>query len=106
MIGVNIKKGITISPKVFMDYLNPNLITINDGSIIGEGAKLQAHFFNQGTYVIGKIRIGKHSVIGAGARLLPGTIIEDNVIIGVDSVVSGYVPNNTKINPNSFYKLF
>lgn len=96
----------TIAPKVFMDYLNPSLISIGDESIIGESAKLQAHFFNPGKCVIGNIHIGKRCVIGAGARLLPGTVINNYSTIGVDSTVSGYVPNRIKINPNSFYKKF
>lgn len=108
-MGVNIKEGVygtpTIAPKVFMDYLNPDLVSINEGSVIGEGAKIQAHFFNPGKFVIGEIRIGKRCVIGAGARLLPGTIIKDYSIIGVDSTIYGIVPEKTKINPHSFYKL-
>ncbi|HLE06955.1 MAG TPA: hypothetical protein VI790_06380 [Candidatus Nanoarchaeia archaeon] len=104
-IGVQLGEC-TISPKVFMDYLNPSLISIGDESIIGEAAKLQAHFFNPGKCVIGNISVGKRCVIGAGARLLPGTVINDYSTIGVDSTVSGYVPTKTKINPKTFYKKF
>ncbi len=107
-MGINVQKtedaAPTVSPKVFMDYLNPSLISIGAGTIVGEGAKIQAHFFNPGRYVIGEIRIGKKCVVGAGARLLPGTIIRDSVKVGVDSVAAGYVDENVK--PLSFYEKF
>ncbi len=41
------------------------------------------------------IVIGNNVFIGMGAIILPGTIIEDNVIIGAGSVVRGNVPTNS-----------
>ena len=96
----------SIAPKTFIDYLNPKLIKIGAGTISGEAAKFQAHFFNPRRYVIGNINVGKMVAIGAGVRLMPGTDIRDSAIIGVDSTVSGYVPEGAHVAPNSYYKCF
>lgn len=107
-IGVKINQGIkgvpTIAPKVFIDYLNPELLSIGEGSIIGESAALQAHFFNPGKYVIGNISISEQAVIGSRAHLLPGAHVSRKAQVGVGSVINGIVPEGMKVEPNSYYK--
>lgn len=41
------------------------------------------------TYIDGDILIGSNVFIGAQVTLLPNTIIEDNVVVGANSVVKG-----------------
>ncbi|MFA5406292.1 MAG: hypothetical protein WC307_02960 [Candidatus Nanoarchaeia archaeon] len=105
-MGVRVNGEPTVSPKVFMDYLNPSLIYLGDGAVIGEAAKLQAHFYNAGKYIIGEIMVGERATIGAGARLLPGTVICNDCVVGVDSTVMGYLSAGKHVLPNSFYKNF
>ncbi|MBR9681694.1 MAG: hypothetical protein GOV00_02755 [Candidatus Altiarchaeota archaeon] len=109
-IGVGLpeteNKSTTVAPKVFIDYLNPNLIYVGPGSIIGEGAKLQTHFFNPGTYIIGLIVIGDQSVVGGSTRLLPGSLCGAKSIIGSDSTFTGYLPRGGKVAPRAFYDGF
>jgi acetyltransferase-like isoleucine patch superfamily enzyme len=45
--------------------------------------------------VFGPIKIGSNVFIGYGAIILPGTVIEDNCVIGAGSVVRGVVPQNS-----------
>lgn len=52
---------------------------------------------NKNADIFHPITIGNNVFIGYGATILPGTIIEDNVIIGAGSIVKG------KINANSVY---
>jgi len=46
------------------------------------------------------VRIGKDCMIGAGAVLLPGTVLEDGCIVSPNSVVSGSFPKNAIIVGN------
>lgn len=45
--------------------------------------------------VFGSIKLGNNIFIGYGAIILPGTIIEDNVVIGAGSVVKGLITANS-----------
>lgn len=45
--------------------------------------------------LFGTIEIGDNVFVGAGAILLPGTIIEDNCVIGAGSVVRGRIPEGS-----------
>lgn len=42
-----------------------------------------------------KIKIGNNVFIGYGAIILPGTIIEDNVIVGAGSITRGKLKSNS-----------
>lgn len=42
-----------------------------------------------------KIKIGNNVFIGYGAIILPGTIIEDNVIVGAGSIARGILKSNS-----------
>jgi acetyltransferase-like isoleucine patch superfamily enzyme len=49
---------------------------------------------------IKEIQIGNNVFVGMGAILLPGTIINNNVIIGSGSVVRGIIPENSIVIGN------
>jgi len=66
---------------------HPNGIVIHPGSIIGQNCLI----FQQVT-IAGKVQIGYHVDIGAGAKILGPVVIGDNVRIGANSVVTKDVP--------------
>lgn len=45
--------------------------------------------------MLGPITVGDNVFIGMNSMLLPGTVIEDNVIIGAGSIVHGKIPANS-----------
>lgn len=45
--------------------------------------------------VFGPIKIGSNVFVGYGVIILPGTVIEDNCVIGAGSVVRGVIPANS-----------
>ena len=55
----------------------------HSNSVIGE-----REYFSQ-NYTDGNISIGNNVFIGAQCTILPGTVIEDNVVIAANSVVRG-----------------
>jgi acetyltransferase-like isoleucine patch superfamily enzyme len=83
----------------------PYLITIGDHVEITDNVRFITHdggvlvLNNMGALqnadVFGKISIGNNVFIGLNSIILPGTIIEDNVVIGAGSVVTKDIPSNT-----------
>lgn len=87
-----------------MCYVNVQngCLTIGDYVAIGPGTKIivysnyyQQEQFVTNTYLTKDIWIGSNVFIGANCTLLPGTFIEDHVIIGANSVVKGTLETNS-----------
>ena len=71
-------------------------IEIGDGVAIGPGCKIIAYSNDYKKdqecvelKAIGEIMIGDNVFIGANVTILPGAIIEDNVVVGAGAVVKG-----------------
>ena len=90
---------ITIGKKVFFNHncavTSMESITIGDGCMFGNNLVIVDHNHKikngDNEYECKPIRIGNKVWIGANCTILPGTIIEDNAIIGANSVVKGCV---------------
>lgn len=74
-------------------------IQIGDNVILATGVHLLAHDGSLlrflGYSKIGNIKIGNNVFIGERATVLPGVTIGSNVIIGVGSVVTKDIPDNS-----------
>lgn len=76
-------------------------VNIGDDVAIGPGTKIVSY---SNAYVPGKdicsstitddVVIGDHVFIGANATILPGTVIESNVVIGAGTVVRGHLASH------------
>lgn len=99
--GVKIEKNVIISPFVLIDLVYPELITLKEGVTIGPYVKIFSHnkssnyLAEQGLQpdIIKPVVIKKHSVIGAGAVILPGVVIGTCSVIVPNSVVHQDVPD-------------
>lgn len=83
--SVRIGSGSTISANVFITDMDHD-ISVKDKSVMKT-----PNIISSGTV------IGKYSFIGAGVVILAGSTIDDNVVIGANSVVKG------KLNCSSIY---
>ena len=72
------------------DYtmVGPNVIIATAGHPIVPELRAQGYQYNA------PVRVGKNCWLGAGAILLPGVTIGDNVVIGAGSVVTKDIPSN------------
>ncbi len=77
--------------------IDKNTCTIGDHVAIGPFCTFICHsnsvngekeYFTQ-NYTDGDIKIGNNVFIGAQCTILPGTIVEDNVVVAANSVVKG-----------------
>ena len=80
-------------------------LKIGDNVLFGENVKLYDHdhryggfpfSINKHEFTVKNVSIGNNVWIGSGTIILKGTTIEDNVIVGAGSVVSGTILKNTK----------
>ena len=72
-------------------------VTITNSTVLAHDGSTKKPF---GYSKIGGVTIGNNSFIGYGSIILPGTIIEDNCIIGAGSVVRGHIPSDSLVIGN------
>lgn len=100
-----------INYDVNFDLTKPNMIYVGAGTVITKGCIILTHDYsiecglvsikkNNVDYesqFLREVHIGENVFVGYNSIILPGSIIEDNVIIGAGSVVRG------KLEKNSIY---
>lgn len=96
-MGVKIGKDVAISPGVLIDPFFPELISIDDGSIIGWDAKIITHEYLIDEILIGEVKIGKKVLVGNSSIVRPGVILGDGSIVGYNSLVNKDVPPKTLV---------
>src|SRR3989339_711800 len=92
MIGVKIGKDVTISPDVILDWLFPELITIDDGVLVGGDMIIATHEFIIDRIMLGRVRIGKQAMLASWVCVNPGVDIGERSIIGLFSYCRDDVP--------------
>jgi len=96
-LGVEVGKDVVIGPKVWLDPLFPQLITIEDGAIIGCGSRILTHEFLINAVRIGRVHIGRQSLIGSFSTVRSGITIGEGSIIGMMSFVNKDVPDKARV---------
>lgn len=96
-MGVKIGKDVAISPGVLIDPFFPELISIDDGSIIGWDAKIITHEYLIDEILIGEVKIGKKVLVGNSSIVRPGVILGDGSIVGYNSLVNKDVSPKTLV---------
>lgn len=83
-MGARIGRGTIINTHRLWDV---DLIEIGEGCVIGGNASISAHVLQGDRGRLRKVRIGNHVTIGANTSVMPGVVIEDNVVVGANSLV-------------------
>lgn len=103
-----------VARDVKFDLTDPSKISIGNGTVITSKCTILVHDYSIecGLVAIGKedkmyeayqikeVKIGNNCFIGQNSFIKPGTIIEDNCIVGAGSVVSGNIPKNSIVIGN------
>ncbi|MEM4133897.1 MAG: acyltransferase [Candidatus Micrarchaeia archaeon] len=95
MTGMKIGKNVSIGLGVTFDIFFPELIKIEDNTIIGFNSTILTHEFLQEELRIGNVDIGKNVMIGANCTILPGVKIGNNAKISAMSLVNKDVRQNS-----------
>lgn len=96
-IGVKIGQRVFIASTVALDLQFPELITIEDGVIIGMGAHIATHEVTHTHIRLGKVHIGKNALIGGQSTVRSGVNIGENAVVALRAFVTESVPDNTLV---------
>lgn len=65
---------------------DPELISIGDGVHLGDFSCIVPRFYSSAGFTYGNIKISKNSIVGSQSLVLPGSLIQDDVILGALSI--------------------
>ena len=103
-MGAHIGKNVEIMQMVWLDHYRPELIWIDDNTLIGAFTRITVHAYEGGgRFRYGLVEIGKNCLIGAGTgigpikiedgvRTLPGTTLSPYLVRVRAGSVVGYAP--------------
>ena len=97
LLGMKIGRGVFIAPQVYVDPMFPRLIEIADDAVLGVGCRLFTHEYTATHFRIGRVRVGKGSVVGAFATVRPGVSLGSKVTVGFNSYVNRDVPDGDTV---------
>lgn len=78
---------------------DPKLISIGAGVHLGDFCRLIPGFYSSGGFTNKKIEVHDNSVVGSQSLILPGSVVENNVILGALSIV----PMNSVLQKGGVY---
>ena len=94
IFGVRIGKGVSIAYNVLPDPLFPELLTIQDGVMIGSDCELATHEFLRESFSLARTIIRKNAMISGYTIIRRGVTIGENAITGAICFVSSDVEDN------------
>lgn len=97
LMGAKIGKHCSI--RAINPVSNPELMSIGAGVHLGDFSKMITGFHSSNGYTRGKIEVQDNSVIGSQSLILPGSLIQKNVIVGALSVA----PMNSTLQEGGLY---
>ncbi|KAK7262556.1 hypothetical protein RJT34_30130 [Clitoria ternatea] len=97
LLGANIAKHCSI--RAINPVSNPELLSLGAGVHLGDFSRIITGFHSSSGYVRGKIEVRDNSVIGSQSLILPGSLVQKNVILGALSVA----PMNSVLKEGSVY---
>ncbi|KAK2382141.1 long-chain-fatty-acid--AMP ligase FadD26 [Trifolium repens] len=96
-LGAKIGKHCSI--RAINPVSNPELMSIGAGVHLGDFSKIITGFHSSNGYTCGKIEVQDNSVIGSQSLILPGSLIQKNVILGALSLA----PMNSILQEGGLY---
>ncbi|KAG8370894.1 hypothetical protein BUALT_Bualt13G0030900 [Buddleja alternifolia] len=85
------KVGQHCSIRAINPVSDPELVSLADGVHLGDFSRIIPGYYTSSGYISGKIEIQDNSVVGSQGLVLPGSVLEKDVILGALSVA----PANT-----------
>jgi len=77
LLGGRIGKNVAVAGVI----VDPELTTLDDGCVIGEGAIVSSHVMARGRFVLAEVRVGAGATIGGGAGLMPGVRVGTGAVV-------------------------
>ena len=90
--GVNVGKNIFLGEGVVIDTIRPDLLTIGDNTLITARCMILTHFYKDGNFYYGDVKIGNGCFIGMNTIIANSVTIGDGAVIGAGSIVTKDIP--------------
>lgn len=87
-MGVKIGQNVYLAPGVFLDPVLPELIELADDAFLGMECRIMVHEYTATSFRLGRVRVGRGSVIGAFSTVRAGIEIGEQVTVGFNAVVT------------------
>ena len=87
-IGVKVGQNVFIAAMVQLDIQYPELITIDDGAILGMYSHIATHEVTHTHIRLCKVRIGKNALIGGQATVRSGVTVGDDSVVAMRAFVT------------------
>lgn len=97
LMGVRIGRDVYISPGVVIDPIYPWLVELDDDVLLGMGCRLLTHEYTAAHFRVGRIHVGRGSVIGAYSTVRSGVTIGGKATVGFNSLVNKDVPDGITV---------
>jgi len=97
LLGAKIGKHCSVRAINSVSY--PELMSIGSGVHLGDFSRIITGFHSSSGFVSGKIEVQDNSVIGSQSVVLPGSLVQKNVILGALSVA----PMNSTLQEGGVY---
>jgi serine O-acetyltransferase len=100
MFGIEISPRCAIGPGIFFPHTSGTVIgasKIGKGAIVFQGVTLGARQIDMNYDLSLRPELGDYVVVGAGAKVLGGISLGDNVKVGANSVLLRSVPANATV---------
>jgi non-ribosomal peptide synthetase-like protein len=80
------KVGQHCSIRAINPISDPKLIELGDGVHLGDFSRIVTGFYSSNGFTQGNVEVQDNSVVGSQSLVLPGSIVQENVIIGALSI--------------------
>lgn len=97
LLGAKIGKHCSI--RAINPISNPSLMSIGDGIHLGDFSRIITGFYSFEGFRYGKVEVQNNAVVGSQSIVLPGSVVQHDVIIGALSVA----PENTVLQKGGVY---
>lgn len=89
--GASIGKNVYIAPGAVLDLLFPQLITLEDGVVLGLEAMIVAHVYTPDRIVVSRVAVRRRGLVG-GKAILAVTNIGEEGVLGANSYTVVPIP--------------
>ncbi|XP_016652114.1 PREDICTED: uncharacterized protein LOC103341819 [Prunus mume] len=97
LLGAKVGKHCSI--RAINPISDPKLISLGSGVHLGDFSRIIAGFYSFNGFISGKIEVQDNSVVGSESVVLPGSVIQQDVILGALSVA----PVNSVLQAGGVY---
>lgn len=91
-LGAHVGKHVEIAADVWIDPTFPELLTIEDGVMLGVGVKIFLHAFDRDHFEAARVTLRKRVIVGGFALIGHGVEIGEGSVVAGGAVVGREVP--------------